>query len=949
VDDGRTGLADLLGRVVPGGDAVSFAEALWLAAVMPTGARIESSSPGADDRHDDEAESEAPGERSAQQPANLYDAAPARAPGITVTQVAIDAGRALPHALDIARSLRPLKRRLAAGRGLELDLDATVEAYARTRRLIPAMSAARERWFDAVVVVDTSPAMALWQDTVGEFVRLLNHTGVFRTVHRWDLSFCADGISMRNPAGRQATPREAVSSDGRRLIIIFSDCAAEAWREPEIWSIARLWAASGPAVLVTPLPPRLWRRTGMNRPAARVHARTPGCAGSGLSHPQIGPAGEQPATGAIPIPAVSLDPASLATWANALMCTSSGGCEAILVPRAPTPGASGRSAAEHQPPIAKRVSGFLATASDNAVKLATLCSPFSRISFPLLLLLGRSIDRAVAATDIAEVVLSGLFTLDPQDDGSTSFRLHGEAKAALAGRLSKRDALRSFNSLTRSIEEGRGPRRDFLVAAQSARGTQTVPLTTEPFAVASQELQAILGGASGTRKRPQPSAPSEPGSYRAGSVSPSTRAEVDAFGPSFFLSYARVPPLRGDRSDPHYWVRRLFHELTEEIRSLDGGLRRGFMPDHVPPGATPEAMADRNLASCRIFVPLYGDDYFYDEQCGREWAVFERRRQLRRARTGDGGGSIVPVLWTRQRREDWPPVAHRMQPQPLLSNDLYQRLGLLELMKLHERAYREAVRQLAEEIVRRARTEVPPTPSQDALSFAQPAFPMPGRSTRQVIITVAADTRRDIPNDRNPEYYGDRPEDWRPYHPESGEPIVERAARIARSLGYRPEITVLTSTSPETKMNSQQKPLDAQLPQPPAASILLADPWLFRAYRQRRNLERVDRHRKEWVRLMVPWCATDQETAENRDSLESHVRDTAPWMVQSWRRTCPQGLMDLATVEEFDLALPTMIDRARHHFLSESRPTLFPTLSDGYSGRPRLAPPPEDEPPRARP
>ena len=426
---------------------------------------------------------------------------------------------------------------------------------------------------------------------------------------------------------------------------------------------------------------------------------------------------------------------------------------------------------------------------------------------------------------------------------------------------------------------------------------------------------------------------------------PSTQAEIDAFGPGFFFSYARVPPLRGDRSDPDYWVKRFFHELAAEIRALDPGLRHGFIADHVPPGANPETLTARHLASCRIFVPLYSDDYFDDEQCGREWSVFEQRRQLRRARTGDDGDSVVPVLWTRQGREDWPPCAHRVRPHPLMSNDLYQRLGLFELIRLHERAYREVVRQLAKEIVRHAHTEAPPVASEDALSWAPPAFPVPGRSSRQLFITVVAEIRHDLPTDRNPEYYGDRPEDWRPYQPESGEPIAMRAARIARSLGYRPEITVLTSASPETKINSQQKALEPQFHQPPAPSIVVADPWHFRSLLKRRNLDLVDRRKKEWVRLMVPWCATDRETAEQRTSLESHVRDTAPSMFQGWRRTCPQGLIDLATAEEFDEALPTVINHARNHFLNNSRPLRDSALG-GYSGRPRLAPPPEDAPPR---
>jgi FxsC-like protein len=289
-----------------------------------------------------------------------------------------------------------------------------------------------------------------------------------------------------------------------------------------------------------------------------------------------------------------------------------------------------------------------------------------------------------------------------------------------------------------------------------------------------------------------------------------------------------------------------------------------------------------------------------------------------------------------------------VRPEQLLSDDLYQRLGLFELIRLHEGAYRAVVRLLAKEIVRRAQTVAPPVTTEDALARATPAFPVSGRSKRQLFITVVAGVRRTVPADRNPEYYGDRPEDWRPYHPESPEPLAARAARIARSLGYRPEVTILTSTSPEAKMNSPQKPPNPPFQQPPAASILLADPWQFRGLLERRNLERVNQHRKEWVRLMVPWSATDPETLEQRTGLESHVRDAVPWMIQSWRRTCPQDLVDLATAEEFDEALPAVIDRARGHFLNNSRPLRDSGLG-GYSGRPRLTPPPEDEPPRRGP
>jgi FxsC-like protein len=414
---------------------------------------------------------------------------------------------------------------------------------------------------------------------------------------------------------------------------------------------------------------------------------------------------------------------------------------------------------------------------------------------------------------------------------------------------------------------------------------------------------------------------------------PLSPEEAEASGPGFFLSYARTAPLRADRADPDYWVKRFFHELAAEIRALDGDLRAGFLTGHVPPGTDPETLTAHQLATCRVFVPLCGDDYFDDEQCGRQWAVFEQRRRLRRARTGAEGESIVPVLWTRRQQRDWPPWVGQVLP----GDELYQRLGLFELIRLHENAYREVVRLLAKEIVRRARTQGPPAVAEDALSSAAPAFPLQARSTRRFLITVAAGVRRTVPSERDPEYYGERPEDWRPYQPASPEPIVLRAARIARSLGYRPEITVLTAKSAPTS-----KSPGAHASPPTCAGILLADPWTLHDKVERRRLELVDRSHRDWIRLMVPWCLTDEETLRQRTSLESAVRDATPWMIQAWRRTCPRDLIDLATAEQFDAALPIVIDRARHHFLNNSGPLQDASVG-GYRGRPRLVPPPGDQ------
>jgi FxsC-like protein len=420
----------------------------------------------------------------------------------------------------------------------------------------------------------------------------------------------------------------------------------------------------------------------------------------------------------------------------------------------------------------------------------------------------------------------------------------------------------------------------------------------------------------------------------------SAEGEDITFGSGFYFSYAHTPPLRGDRADPDYWVKRFFHELETEVRHLDHRLHGGFADHRIPAGLDPRQYAAQNLAECRVFVPLYSDNYFENDKCGREWAVFERRRRLRKARTGDDGRAIVPVLWTPSTREV-PECARRVPAARLLETDLYLDLGLYQLIRLYEHEYHEAVLRLAQLIVHRARAEAPPAISPDAYADVEPAFPGHAEPQRPLYIAVAAAVRRTLPKDRDPEYYGGHPEQWRPYQPQVLEPLAERAARIAGTVGYQARISVLTTSSPETKMPGPQ--LDPQRPQGP--SILLADPWVFDGFAASRTaLERVDRCRRETVRLMVPWNSADAETSRQRLFLEARVQSTVPWMFHIWQRSLPERLQDLSTAEQFDEALLVVIDRARSYFLSTSEP-LRNVPFNRYSSRPRLAPAPQEEPP----
>ncbi|MFD9721176.1 hypothetical protein [Streptomyces mirabilis] len=54
--------------------------------------------------------------------------------------------------------------------------------YARSGELIPVFAPAPERWFDLVLVVDRSPSMQVWRETVSAFAGLLDRLGAFRTL-----------------------------------------------------------------------------------------------------------------------------------------------------------------------------------------------------------------------------------------------------------------------------------------------------------------------------------------------------------------------------------------------------------------------------------------------------------------------------------------------------------------------------------------------------------------------------------------------------------------------------------------------------------------------------------------------------------------------------------------------------------------------------------------------
>ncbi|ANZ39093.1 hypothetical protein BBK82_26480 [Lentzea guizhouensis] len=330
----------------------------------------------------------------------------------TATRTQLPTSRALPHSLDIARALRPFKQRFHNTARLELSVDATVERYVSTNRLTPVLVPARERWFDVDVVVDGSASMVVWDDTVAELLNVLRRMSAFRTVETWRIDPNADKPLLHKGDHVVLEPRALRDPRQRRLVIVVSDCVTDGWYAPQIWQILRDWASCTHTVLLNPLPQKLWRRTGLDHPAARVRAARPGAPDSdlrfGVSSLLRKEAGDIRWLG---VPVAGLSAASLGRWARTAMAKDPLGCDGVLLPQ------TGRLSFEDFPDdyfdddvdAADLVESFRLTASAPAWRLAVLCANVGVLPVRVLRDIQRDLVPEAQPSDLAEVLVSGLF------------------------------------------------------------------------------------------------------------------------------------------------------------------------------------------------------------------------------------------------------------------------------------------------------------------------------------------------------------------------------------------------------------------------------------------------------------------------------------------------------------------------------------------------------------
>ena len=323
----------------------------------------------------------------------------------------------LREPLQLAQSLRPLMRRIASGRKVILDEIATAKRIAEHKIYLPIVKPETEPWLDLALVIDESQSMAIWRHTIEDLKRLVQNYGVFRDVRIWGLVTDEAGevkllprIGTKGKEQRFANPRELIDPNGRRLILVVSDCVSRLWYDGAIIPPLQAWSQRQPLAILQMLPDWLWLRTGLgNGASVLLKSLAPGVANQKLEVEELLLRKDFALSEGIKIPVLTLDPDLASFWSEMV----SGKSEAVtsgfvLPPQLESDEKSLPETEVAQLDAAGRITRFRQTASPIARKLAGLLAAAPVINLPVVRLIQDTLLPQSNQVHVAEVFLGGL-------------------------------------------------------------------------------------------------------------------------------------------------------------------------------------------------------------------------------------------------------------------------------------------------------------------------------------------------------------------------------------------------------------------------------------------------------------------------------------------------------------------------------------------------------------
>jgi formylglycine-generating enzyme required for sulfatase activity len=554
-------LQGLASAVPDAPDALTFSEALWLAPLLPLPVEDENrqSDPDLEQPPDPVAGTLDPIVGRSQAESSDFEpeeANPEPPPGSTITttvdapkdtsasvsqpapsaallpQVALpresDARALLPvwledppllvDSLAFLRALAPLQAQQVQGPRLRLDEEATVEAFVAScgpdgrggcwRAVLVPIPEPR---YELVLVIDGAPMMALWQRLVLDLQRALASCAVVRQLHVVKLA--SDGtVPTRQRRWCQSLP------EGRRLVLLLSDCCGDAWWSGEMAERLAEWGQPESQAILQVLPSWMWPQTALglgdelvlSNAGTSAHVRLKAERQRWLSDEpawlDVAPA--ERARISTMAAVLRCEPEAIAVWSDLLTARPRLSCAGVLLPKVEALSLPDRADQDHAVELEDadkalssgsevdaeldRLAAFQAMATPRARHLLQLLAAAPVLTLPVIRLVRQALlfgDRTPLAT--AEVLLGGVLQLkDNTGQGADvegmpeiwQFTMAPQVREQLLRGVDDMDAGIVFNAVTRLVEERwnqfmpRGSFRAFL---------------TDPYQQAPPELAGI--------------------------------------------------------------------------------------------------------------------------------------------------------------------------------------------------------------------------------------------------------------------------------------------------------------------------------------------------------------------------------------------------------------------------------------------------------------------------
>lgn len=354
----------------------------------------------------------------------------------------------------------------------------------------------------------------------------------------------------------------------------------------------------------------------------------------------------------------------------------------------------------------------------------------------------------------------------------------------------------------------------------------------------------------------------------------------------FFVSYARV--------EGGLHVKRFREEIASLVRSLEGipepqTNRIGFLDkDGIEHGDDWPSELSSALSGSRVLVPLYSPTYFSREYCGKEFQAFlDPEHAYHGDKPHPTRRPILPVLWY--------PVPESKMPDNSGIRDLqrhddryppiYLEKGLYYLMDTpgYDREYKEFCRAFAEHVVEVASpVSLPAISSIKPLKDIPPAFPKalvknPGPATAGGNLRIArficgAAKRDEI--ERQVDAYGAIGGiDWKPFAPVDCEIVGVIAQEAAWREKFLSDVHALDSKLPDHLEDARNRQI---------VLVVLLDPWSLKVRRYCEWISPCDEV-QPCCAIIVTWNVHDEETKDQKHSLELVVRKALPTAAVAFR------------------------------------------------------------------